>query len=337
MRRYSSTMASEGEMSTAAFRIAYDGEALASHTMDVRDLAPSLLALGEIFVEANRLLNGKEAAVEVHVTPKIEENCFDIGLEVIQKWEVLKKLIGQDDAVAAKDLVDWLFIGKAVLCTSVVGSLVCLYRVLKGKKPINIFVFNDEYGNRLYRYQFENSEDQILDEKMHLLYGSNKIRNQLGKMLRPVTQRPGVSEFIAYDSADKDASFKITKAEAVDIDFSPIEPEPEELPETGEVIDATLRVYSPVYDLNAPRWRFWYGKDHHYMDVSESNIREVVLNSGGALMDDRFRVRLQAVDREQESGEKSQDFKVLEVLEFIPASRQSDLFLTPGSSNDDAS
>ena len=68
------------------------------------------------------------------------------------------------------------------------------------------------------------------------------------------------------------------------------------------------------------------------MDVSESNIRQVVLDNGGALVEDRFRVRLQRIREETETGEISEDLKVLEVLEFIPAYRQPDLFL----SNQDA-
>jgi len=87
-----------------------------------------------------------------------------------------------------------------------------------------------------------------------------------------------------------------------------------------------LRVYSPVYDANAPRWRFWYGKEHHYMDVSESNVRDVVLENGGALVDDRFRVLLQVNERQTESGDKTTEFRVLDVLEFVPAFRQSDMF-----------
>ena len=91
-------MAGDEEMSKAAFRVAYDGDALASHTMDIRDLAPALLGLGDIFVEANRLLNGKEAKVEVHVTPNMEAGCFDLGLEVLQLWGGIIPRYGDRDS-----------------------------------------------------------------------------------------------------------------------------------------------------------------------------------------------------------------------------------------------
>ena len=82
-------------MSKVAFRVAFDGEALASRTMDVRDLAPALMGLSEALIEANKILNGKETALEVHITPDIEENCFDIGIEVLQHWGPIKDFFSQ--------------------------------------------------------------------------------------------------------------------------------------------------------------------------------------------------------------------------------------------------
>lgn len=314
-------------MSKAQFRIAFDGEALASHTMDVRDLAPSLLGLGEVIVEANRVLNGKDVKVSINITPNIERRCFDIGLEIVQHWEAIKRLLGHDDVVAAKTLIDWLLLGGGPT------ALICVILKARGKKPVNIIRFNDEHGNPLYRYQFDGAEDQILDEKVHKLYQNGKIRTQFGRLLRPLIQRPGIDEFVAYEPEKRDQATRITKREAQEVDFSYIEPEEEPPASPDDPFEATLRVYSPVYDTSAPRWRFWFGGEHYYMDVSDSNIRDLVFANGGALMDDRFRVRLQRTVRENEKGEEVEGYKVLEVIEFIPAYRQPSLFY--GNGNDE--
>ena len=79
-------------MSKASFRVAFDGEAVAQHTMNVRDLAPALLALSDAFIEANQIVHGEKTAVEVHITPQIDENCFDICIEVIQYWGVDQRI-----------------------------------------------------------------------------------------------------------------------------------------------------------------------------------------------------------------------------------------------------
>jgi len=49
-------------MSRASFSIAYDGPPLREGVMGVRDLAPALLAVGQLFDAANTVLNRDEAA-----------------------------------------------------------------------------------------------------------------------------------------------------------------------------------------------------------------------------------------------------------------------------------
>lgn len=312
-------------MSKVAFRVAFDGEALASHTMDVRDLAPALMGLSEALIEANKILNGKETALEVHITPDIEENCFDIGIEVLQHWGPIKDFFSSSDAVAAKELAEWVLINWKIV-GGVVSGLLLLYKTVLGKRPINAIHFKDENGNPLVRMQFKKGPDEIVDERIYPLYMSDKIRTQLGRLLGPLLRRDGITSFAAYKKGERDKAIRVTKGEARDIDFTPAGPEEEDNgPEPGEPFEAMLKVYSPVYDLNAQRWRFWYGKEHVYMDVSESNIREFVLKHGGALIEDWFRVMLQIEENEDDDGKKVHTYKVLDVLDFIPAFRQGDM------------
>lgn len=323
-------MVPEEDKSKARFRISFDGTDLAAHTMDVRDLAPSLLALSDIITEANQVLNGSNARAKLYVTPDIHQECFDIGIEIHQQWETLKSLMGDEDISAAKNLIEWVFIGSTVTWGSI-KSLLYVYKKFGKKRPINIVPFKDEHGNPLYRYQFDGDEDQILDEKLHLLYRSDRIRRLLPRLLSPILKRPGITDFVAYVD-NKSTGLAVTKEEANEFDYEI--PEPKTVtPTEDEPVEAVLRVYSPVYDLKADRWRFWLGDKHHYMDVSESNIRQVVLDIGGALVEDRFKVMLKLITSEDESGNPVSDYKVLNVLEFIPALRQQDLFLGNGQPN----
>ena len=54
-------------MSQTSFSIAYDGPAVESGSMDVRDLAPALLALGQLFDAANSVLNDERTTISVNV------------------------------------------------------------------------------------------------------------------------------------------------------------------------------------------------------------------------------------------------------------------------------
>ena len=307
------------DMSKASLRLAYDGEALASHRMDVRDLAPALMGLGELLNAANFELNGKNVGLEVKVAPNIHQKCFDIGLEVYQQWEAIKSLFGDDNVVTAKELLDWLAYG------SIAGTpLIALFKNLRGRKPESIIKFKDENGNQLYRYQFEGQDDTILDEKLHKLYQSKNVRSGLKKLFKPVSEKDGIDKVTAYDPANAATFQSVRKREVATMDFRPLEAlEAKDLASPSQSITANLRVYAPVYDLSASNWRLWLDESHHYMDVSESNIAQVALEHGGVLIDDIIRAKIEITEKENTKGEIVKNYKVLEVISFTPAIRQT--------------
>lgn len=87
----------------AAFKIAYDGEALRDHSMNVRDLAPALLSLGKLFDAANLALNGDKATVNLQVKAH-SAGSFEVALELFQSWgaQVSHFLAGDPCNLSAK-------------------------------------------------------------------------------------------------------------------------------------------------------------------------------------------------------------------------------------------
>ena len=101
-------------MSRADFTLTYDGPALKAHEMDVRDLAPAMLAVGELFDAMNLLLNGESAEVQINVKAH-EPGCFSVVFDIIQNWRdgALSLLTG--DYVAAALNLKELLLGGAGL------------------------------------------------------------------------------------------------------------------------------------------------------------------------------------------------------------------------------
>ncbi|ECC6794510.1 hypothetical protein DAE30_21600, partial [Salmonella enterica] len=61
-------------------RVVYDGPALDNNEMDVRDLAPALLALSDVFDEAARTIYGKDVRISVKVNASFRAGSFGVDL-----------------------------------------------------------------------------------------------------------------------------------------------------------------------------------------------------------------------------------------------------------------
>ncbi len=64
------------------FSVVYDGEALQDGSIDVHDLAPALLGLGDLVSEANREVTGGQVPVALRVRSDFERGSFHVNLEI---------------------------------------------------------------------------------------------------------------------------------------------------------------------------------------------------------------------------------------------------------------
>ena len=118
-------------ISRATFQIAYDGPAMAEHSMDVQQLGPALLSVGDLCREANTVIYGPDAPdVNVYVRANFDEGCFDITFDLIQNIKEIASIIRTSEATDAKTLLEWIGLiggGSTAVCTS-------LWAFLKWKK-----------------------------------------------------------------------------------------------------------------------------------------------------------------------------------------------------------
>jgi hypothetical protein len=118
-------------MARTTLRIAYDGPALADGVMEVRDLAPALLALGRLLEQANRVVHGEKLRLSVRVIAGFRAGSFEIDLDLLQSWlREVQDLLSGDGATALANLIAFLgFGGGATL------GLFQLIRHLRGRQP----------------------------------------------------------------------------------------------------------------------------------------------------------------------------------------------------------
>ena len=89
---------------SAEFSVAYDGPAVQDGSMDVKELAPALLALGTLCEDANRLLNSDRAKVAVRVQA-MQPGSFHVSLDVLQH---ITTVLGKEGVESAKSILELL-------------------------------------------------------------------------------------------------------------------------------------------------------------------------------------------------------------------------------------
>lgn len=169
-------MSKDDEMSQSTIQLAYDGDALRTGSMDVRDLAPALLAVGVLCERSNDVLNQGRGKVSVKVRSDFKTGSFELSIDITQHLiEAARFLFSHKDQITtAKDLLT--IIG---LTGTGTVSLFQLIKWLRGRKAIKTTVL--ESGQ--VRIYIDNSVH--IDNATHI---DNSIRiDTSGSLQSPVS------------------------------------------------------------------------------------------------------------------------------------------------------
>lgn len=173
------------------FSIKYDGPALTSHEMDVRELAPALLALSSLLEEANRAVFPGSSEVRVHVKGDFKGGCFAIDLVALQSVkDQIVAIFSGPTATAAANLI--AILGGLGLVGAAGKGLIDLIKWLAGRKPSRVSTIGDAVV-------FEIQTDEIVetfevDLVAGRLYQSRIVRQSLAKVVKPL-ERDGIDYF----------------------------------------------------------------------------------------------------------------------------------------------
>ena len=129
-------------MSEAIFQLVYDGEAVRDGEMEVADLAPALLGMGQAVKAAARIADGDDVDVSVRVKAH-KEGSFQVWLSLAVEgasefWRFWKSTDGE----AAKSLLEAM--GIVATGTGAMGvGLIKFIKWLRGRQPENVQRFDD--------------------------------------------------------------------------------------------------------------------------------------------------------------------------------------------------
>jgi len=296
---------------SAEMAIAYDGEALKTHSMDVRDLGPALMSWGLAFDEANRVLNGDRAEVKLHVKAH-EPGSFEILLEVQQHLPAITHFFAGEEVTAAVNLLE--LIGGTT-------GLIWLIKKLRGKQPDKVTDLKTGY----IRIEFEGQSFDVLLSLMRL-YQDLGVRAAISKALKPL-ETPGIDSFNikakkqVIETVDKD-SYAYFKTPSLG----------DELLKEYEY-DTAYSIISLAFKEDN-KWRLFDGNSTISAAINDDDfIKKVNNNLISFTKGDILICTVKVTQFKTDSGLKT-EYEVLKVKEHKVAARQIPL-LFENKKNDD--
>lgn len=300
--------------------MAYKGPAVDDGAMDVYELAPALLAVGESFQEANKELNGDQAHVAVKVRDKFEAGSFDIYLQIDHALiEQAKAIILPGNVKSAKDLAILLgFVGGMGDSHATVG-VIHLLKQLKGRI---IKAITPSQDGRKVDLHFEDIRDsnisiQIIttDPETLKLATNQRIRQSVNKITKPL-DRQGIDKVEISDGPT--VVEEITREERPY--FYPIDIVEGPAVKTGNSQSSTrvaeLEIVSLAFKPNN-KWRFTDGNATYSVTIKDTDFlkkveqRQITFGRG-----DILKVFLQQETEHTPNGLKT-TYTVLEVIDSV--------------------
>jgi hypothetical protein len=299
-------------MSQAHFRVIYDGPALAAHEMDVRELAPALIAMGDLLDAATRVINAERAKAQVNVRGSFQTGSFGIDFAVAADWVAkVRDMLIAENATAVLNAAAMLGLLGLVVKAGHTGlhGVVGVLKWLRGRRIDRVEVLVNDHVRLHVEADHLDVERAVL-----ALLRDLRVRRALEQVLAPLA-RDGIETFAS--GTDRDIAVTIERAERAWFDV----PTPEDVLLLEETQKRAFSIVSLAFrDDN--KWRLSDGAATIYVTISDAAfLARVEQNLETFAKGDLLICRIVARQWETAAGTRS-EYEVLEVLEHRQAARQ---------------
>jgi hypothetical protein len=296
-------------MAELTFSLAYEGPALEDGSMEVRALAPSLLALADVFRLGNATVNPQAAPVTLEIR-STDRGSFEIHL-ILQQPDVLSTLVDMLSGQRATALAN-LFGIVAGFGGASIGAL-GLFELIKRLGGRRIAERRD-LGAGTVRLILDDQTVLEFRADVLLLYQNVTIRRRATEVVAPLRSE-GV-EAVVFRQGDQ-IVVRIEKGDLGSFDAPAIPP----LPLLDSTTELNLMLVAVSFQEDN-KWRFTDGERVFYASVEDDGYMKGVSNGEEAFRSgDILRVMLRVHQQQEADGDLKTEYTVERVLEHIARER----------------
>ncbi|MBS1169544.1 MAG: hypothetical protein H6R01_462 [Burkholderiaceae bacterium] len=294
----------------ANFRITYDGPALASSEMDVRDLAPALLSVGDLLEAATKALYGNQITPQVNVKGSFKTGCFGIDFSLATDLLTRIKDIFASEPATAMANAGAILTMLGFVYRSKPGLLSAL-RWIRGRPITNVEAKGD-----VAVLHIDGERLQIEIDVLTLLRDVS-VRRAFEKVLSPVSQ-DGIDVFAV--GSDSEIVERITKDQVAWFKS----PHQTDVVLLDDVRKMAFSIVSLAFKEDN-KWRLYDGAATIHASILDADfISRVDRNLVSFAKGDVLVCEVRVQQWQTESGART-EYDVVRVLEHRPSGRQIQL------------
>lgn len=288
-----------GYVPETSFEVIFDGPGLEDGRMPVRDLAPSLMALGNLFSVASAVIHPKQppAALKIRGT---EQGSFviDLILEAPNTWDQFVRIFDSESANAIVNFRD-LVIG--------IGGVFWFIQHGKGKK---IEARENTVDAQHVKVTFDDGTTVEVPADVLALYDNLRIRKTALESVEPVG-REGVDR--VRFRRNKQVTVEVQPEDLPAYDL----PETDELPALEEETNMILSIASVAF-VEGNKWRFSDGQKTFSAAIDDLSFFDRVMAGSESFRSGDMLICRMRVSQKRRGEDLQTDYSVVRVERHIP-------------------
>lgn len=291
-------------------RIAYNGAALSNGEMDVRELAPALLAFSDLVGNAHRVLGGKQKIRVLLTQDSIRQGSFDLTLLLdMNLLEQAQALVGFGEETGLSDLMTVLDWGATV--GGVSAGAFWLIKTIRNRAIKAITHGSD----RTTEITLDDNEKIRVSEQTLKVYLDVEYRISIEKIIKPL-QEPGIDSFEIRNPEKPEDKEPIVRVEKGESPYFAAPPSSDVAVDPLESRESEMLARIIYANFDEGKWKLHNGESAFWADIQDEEFvrrvetREVAFAKGDML-------RIQYFTRQiVKEGKLSTDYIVTKVNEI---------------------